>query len=248
MQQRTNYPVIEGNTSNFINDYLAMAPNLDKLIVLQYGQRIFDFYEDMFQDDNDFTAWMATTDAIVSKHLKDWAHLYYGLSLDYNPLYNVDGTEVTSYGATTNTNQYGATENTNQYGQTINTYKSGSKSTSTTTGERINSETAFGMAYPDNARHEKAHTEQNLGSGTDSSTTQPYTDTNTIGQHTDTSSSIAHTDTSSGAAHEDTVRRFGNIGITKSSDLILAEYELRKKNFFDEIFKTILLESGVHYE
>ena len=49
--------------------------------------------------------------------------------------------------------------------------------------------------------------------------------------------------------HTDTVTRKGNIGVTKSTDLLRDEFRLRmEKAFFDVVFKTIIEEIGAYWE
>lgn len=240
------YPTIEGNTSNFITDYLNNHAMLDKGLVFQYGERLFDYYDEITPDS--FDNWVEISKSIVYKHLNEWARLYYALSLDYNPLYNVDGTEETTYGATKTTNKYGATSQTNAYADNETEINSAQKNTSVTTGSRTNSSTDSSKTYPDNVLSETNSTSTTLGGATDSTTQAGYKDTTINKAHNDTISTTQHTDEFDTISHTDTLRRFGNIGVTKSQELINAEYQLRQKSFWDMIFKTMLLEGGFHYE
>lgn len=241
-----SYPEIEGNDSNFITDYIAMSDTLDKGLVFQYGKRLFDYYDEITSDS--FDNWKEISSSIVLKHLRDWAFLYYTITRDYNPLYNVDGTEETTYGPTKNTNKYGPTSQTNAYGENVSTYNSAEKNTSTTIASRTNSSTDSKKAYPDNALEVTNSVSDTIGGGTDTSKQDEYIDTSTNNAHNDTISTTQHTDEVESIAHTDTLRRYGNIGVTKSSDLVSSEYTLRTKSFWDIVFKTMLMEGGFHYE
>lgn len=84
------YPDIEGNESNFLEDYSDLADSLDLYTVRMYGSRWFEgILSEELEDLTD--EWDDTTEAVIIAHLDSWARLYYALSLKYNPLWNVDG-------------------------------------------------------------------------------------------------------------------------------------------------------------
>lgn len=62
----------------------------------------------------------------------------------------------------------------------------------------------------------------------------------------------AHTDTGSNTSqqHTDTVTRQGNIGVTKSTELLSSEYKLRTEvaPFFKVVFQTMIEEIGGYYD
>ena len=65
----------------------------------------------------------------------------------------------------------------------------------------------------------------------------------TYGAHTDTGFDTSNT-------HTDTVTRQGNIGVTKSTELLSSEYKLRTEvaPFFKVIFQTMIEEIGGYYD
>lgn len=238
------YPVIEGNTSNFIDDYIANFEQYDRLIAFQFGERVFTCdTEDLIPG-----LWNDITDAIVLKHITEFARLYYALSLQYNPIWNVDGTEVFEYGKTKNTNVFGEQNNQNVYGQIKTTTENGERNTESTTGSRTNTSTDSTTAYPSAQRHEASHNENTMGAGTDTTKSNASTDINTTDSRTDTSKFGTHTDTQEADKHTDTHIRSGNIGVTMTQQLLDAEWKFRQKSFFDDLFRMILLEVGLMYE
>lgn len=161
--------------------------------------------------------------------------------------------ETTQYGQKQRTDVLGATQDTDQYGGTSETlgshtdttteharsYSSGTqvepKGESTVYGQQVNSSTAHTDTHSSIAH-------------TDTHTDAQCSDTKSATAHTDTHSEIAHTDVDTGAEHVDTERRTGNIGVTKSTELIESEYKLRLTyNFFELIFKYMIKEMGVIY-
>lgn len=63
-----------------------------------------------------------------------------------------------------------------------------------------------------------------------------------------TSHSDAAHDTTTVKAHTITKDRAGNIGVTMTQQLLEAEWNFRRKSFFNEIISTIINESGCDYE
>lgn len=192
------YPTIEESDANFLEYYNDNKENLDRMFVHDFGQRLVDLESDSDEDIAD--EWEDEIKAIQQTYLENWARLWYALSEPYNPLYNVDGTEVTVYG------QH-QTDRSSTYTQ------------------HEDSSTQYSVAY-DSA------TEKETGKQVDN-----------LGAHTDTGfdKSLEHTDT---------VTRRGNIGTTKSTDLLSSELKLRTEvaPFFKVVFQTMIEEIGGYYE
>ena len=193
------YPTIEESTANFLTYYNEHRVNLDRMFVHDFGERLVDLESESDADIEE--EWYDEIKAIQQTYLENWARLWYALSEPYNPLYNVDGTEVTVYG------QH-QTDRSNTYTQ------------------HEDSSTQYSVAY-DSA------TEKETGKQVDN-----------LGGHTDTGfdKSLEHTDT---------VTRRGNIGTTKSTDLLSSELKLRgegKSVFFKVVFQTMIEEIGGYYE
>lgn len=192
------YPTIEESDANFLEYYNDNKENLDRMFVHDFGERLIDLESDSDEDIAD--EWEDEIKAIQQTYLENWARLWYALSEPYNPLYNVDGTEVTVYG------QH-QTDRSSTYTQ------------------HEDSSTQYSVAYDSALEKETGKQVDNLG---------------------------AHTDTGfdKSLEHTDTVTRQGNIGVTKSTELLRDEMKLRTEvaPFFKVIFQTMIEEIGGYYE
>ena len=192
------YPTIEESDSNFLEYYDTNKANLDRMFIHDFGQRVVDFESDSDEDIAD--EWTDEVKAVQQVYIENWARLWYALSESYNPLYNVDGTEVTVYG------QH-QTDRSNTYTQ------------------HEDSSTQYSVSYDSALEKETGKQVDNLG---------------------------AHTDTGfdKSLEHTDTVTRQGNIGVTKSTELLRDEMKLRTEisPFFKVIFQTMVEEIGAYYE
>lgn len=192
------YPTIEESDANFLEYYDDNKENLDRMFIHDFGQRVVDFESD--SDEDIAEEWEDEVKAVQQVYIENWARLWYALSEPYNPLYNVDGTEVTVYG------QH-QTDRSNTYTQHEDT------------------STQYSVAYDSALEKETGKQVDNLG---------------------------AHTDTGfdKSLEHTDTVTRQGNIGVTKSTELLSSEYKLRTEvsPFFKVVFQTMIEEIGAYYE
>ena len=192
------YPTIEESDANFLEYYDTNKVNLDRMFIHDFGQRVIDFESDSDEDIAD--EWADEVKAVQQVYIENWARLWYALSEPYNPLYNVDGTEVTVYGLH-------QTDRSNTYTQ------------------HEDSSTQYSVAYDSALEKETGKQVDNLG---------------------------AHTDTGfdKSLEHTDTVTRQGNIGVTKSTELLRDEMKLRTEisPFFKVIFQTMVEEIGAYYE
>lgn len=252
------YPTIEGNTSNFLTDYASMAPELDRMFYIRYSSM-----KPIIPEDDDettaqyFDEWADCIRSVLSYYLDAWARLYYALSLQYNPIYNVDGettrrtngkteglsgtdTLTMAKGAQSISNQYGQKQTITDYGQDQNTMIRGAKSENDT-----HSEVPFDSGI-----------EKEISA--DSHSEDTYTDTDTRAARTDTSTDVTHTDTETRQTYTDTdttqygrqnnvdyteteVRK-GNIGVTMTQQMLAEEFKIRKMAFWDNVFKAICKE------
>lgn len=192
------YPTIEESDANFLEYYDDNKENLDRMFIHDFGQRVVDFESDT--DEDIAEEWEDEVKAVQQVYIENWSRLWYALSEPYNPLYNVDGTEVTVYG------QH-QTDRSNTYTQ------------------HEDSSTQYSVAYDSALEKETGKQVDNLG---------------------------AHTDTGfdKSLEHTDTVTRQGNIGVTKSTELLRDEMKLRTEvaPFFKVVFQTMIEEIGAYYE
>lgn len=221
-----SYPTGEYLEGNFVEDYINGFDKLDRYVVKRYGERALEVDGDTTLDEA-VADWQLDVNSIVFAHLTDWAKMYSDLIKDYEPLWNVDGTTVYTYGETENTDQFGATQKTNQYGATQDTLQYGATqktnqygatedtmqygATSETTQYGATSETQGGgtdthnhyeRSYPDATNIKTQYDEEIIASRTN--TTTQHSDTVSGTTHTDKASSLTHTDTESEIQHTDT--------------------------------------------
>lgn len=150
-------------------------------------------------------------------------------------LYGADS-QTTSYGAESNTLQHGGatdsvqygnhetdvTHKTNPFNDTENLYNTGKDITE----DKTHTDTTTRGTYTDTeTRGAKSDTLSRLAH-TDTQTAATYTDTDTIGTRTDSSTRDARSDT-------DTIRRYGNIGVTKSSELLVDAADSIRNVYFE---------------
>ena len=257
------YPEIDGNTANFISDYNEHFNIYDRYFINQFGQRSYN--DDQWEPENlndTLENWFEEITGVVWVHLDSWARLYYALNEQYNPLYNVDGTtettfseknDITTYGATSNSDTYGARSMSDTFGAVSIADNYGQKET--TNGSRNDSRTEYQVGFDSTIETETGRNSDAIGSQTitegaqsNSHTEQSRTDSHTEQSRTDTHTGATHTDNYRSGAHTEIVTRFGNIGVTKSTELLESEWEFRKQAFFKWIFEEITKGAGLYYE
>lgn len=259
------YPSPDPETNeNFIDDYQDNASNYNLYALLKRGNQVLDIDEEMFEMlevDNAADYTMALSKAVTDTYLNSWARLYYALSLAYNPLYNVDGTTTKTISERERTDAYGAQSG----GQTIGAISAsdvhGAKSKSdvwgaksSTLGEHTDTQTNYSVSFDADTEKETGKTSNLMGAQTntentytDGHTEQSYTDSHTEQARTDSHQESAHTDKHTDAEYTETEERKGNIGVTMSQQLLNAEWELRKKDFFATVINQMLDELGFMY-
>ncbi len=161
------YPTIEGNTSNFLTDYGLYSDEFDLYAVRLFGSRYFDAI--LSEDESEILSeWNDTTRSIIAIHLEEWARLYYALSLNYNPIWNVDGTTVFEYGEKVRTDDYAERTRTDTIGETSGT------------------NTEYATAYDSGTEKETGKTTIEEDERTNTSKDSAHLDTFTDEEHTDT--------------------------------------------------------------
>lgn len=252
------YPTIEGNESNFLTDYTNDAGHFDRYFAMCYGERIYEPFDEEAEILQD---WKDSVKAILLTYLDSWARLYYALSLQYNPLYNVDGTSRTTYSAQANSDVYGARSESDIYGARDKSDIMGARSESdtygqkeTTNGARSDTTTSYSVSFDAGTEKETGKSSDSIGSQTvteglhtDGHTAQTYTDRHTEATVTDSHTAQTYTDSHNIGTHTETTERFGNIGVTKSTELLESAWEFYQKTFFDNVFKIISEETGCYY-
>ncbi len=167
---------------------------------------------------------------LVKKYGNKWARIWEALTAEYDPLQNYDMTEVETPDLTdTETPDITRVETPDirrEHDADKNTQLSTTVSGSTTTDAY-----GFNSAAPVGVGEGGAESTETV-SGDSDHNTEHYIDTETgTRTHTETGS---RTTTHTG---ERTLTRSGNIGVTTSQQMLEAEFEVRKYNFFETVYQ-----------
>lgn len=154
------------------------------------------------------------------KEISVWERLADTYQMEYNPLYNVDATEYTKESRDLKNTEVGS-----------NTGTSTDTGSSTDTTEGTNNNIHKVVGFNDGTLTNANKDEGDMTSS--SSTTSSSSNTSSM------NSNINRTDKGDIITEH---RRYGNIGVTKSTDLVLSEFETRPKlnmyNFIIDSFKS----------
>ena len=142
-------------------DYFLNQTAYDSAILLKEGNLL------MASDDSEII--INTINAVVNQLAPyKWKKLYESMNLDYNPIWNVDGTETTVYG------------------EHITTDANGARITSTVNGQKHTNSEYYTVPYDSTTDHKTGSDQTTTDSVTDTTTAEAVTDMNTSGAHTDT--------------------------------------------------------------
>lgn len=217
----------------------AAFNTVDEYILAEYGDtEVLPMYYRYDNDDTEVVDDAAVTrhiDAVIGANIPYWSRLLQSLLAEFDPLYNVDATETTTTvhgehettdakGARTHTDTLGPTEETTEYGQQSAT--SGARSDSSTDGaqEITHKETTMDdtATFRNKTQDSHAAVNNSFSKGAQTDTVQQHTDTVSTVQVQNTATDTAVTDKVTSGEHTDTetVRRYGNIGVTMSTQLL----------------------------
>lgn len=190
------------------------------------GYDIIDLFKDTIND-NDLSAYLYNIFAynenglikvIHNRFASKWKHIWDALNTAYNPLENYSMLEERTPDITKERTLDTTDERTPDLTKTTN--GTGTTSTDSQTG-------IFGFNSA----------ESNPSGTIDGNQTDTITDRTETETGTDTSTqSGTITDTESG---KETIERSGNIGVTTSQQMLQSEFEVRKYDFYKEIYKDI---------
>lgn len=210
------------NNPIWANDF--DSSELDTFFILNYGDRIASPYLLYFKNANNIIEpdnVVTIANLIYSVRKSSWEHLYKAYTSEYNPIHNVDATiEITE--DNTHSDNRTTSDNTTESGtSTTSSNASGSNSTNTN-----NTTSGFNSSgyVPDNA--------SNSSGNTGASSSSNATNSSTTGSN----------GTDSNAGEYSTVRserRYGNIGVTSSSQLVTGEKNLWQWDFMKSIYEDI---------
>ena len=170
---------------------------------------------------------------------------------------DTSGSDVTTidYGVDKTTLEYGKDKTTLEYGQDKTTDNIGSQHSENNLGQTktttSNSDVPYDMTDYKNTSKSETNTDAvintiNTDAVTNTITKDAKTDTTTKDAKTDTTTKDAKTDTNTtvygkqnNVDYTVTEEKGGNLGVTSTQSMLLQEYELRLKSFFDNLFTTI---------
>lgn len=176
-----------------------------------------------------------TIDSIIGRNLQYWKRLADSLLAEFDPLYNVDAHETTTTeygqhitkdekGQKQRTDVHGAQKQTNAYAQRQTTNGARSDYTIDKAHDIDHGETTmdYTAAYTPKTQDSYGEHRTDIEKGKEIITEAEHNDTVSSQQYTDTSTDAAATDTLTSQSHTDTVtiRRYGNIGVTMSTQLL----------------------------
>lgn len=197
------FPVItELETAQDNEWYIELKKYFDEFLDLNFADRIIN----RLVERNDFTSlllWVQKKIKLnVLTNIYKYSRLYETTVLEYNPLWNVDGVEE----RTVNRSKSG--NDTDTYNENNTNTKTGTETTATTgTDTTTTQKTTFdSSAFNDTDKNTLLH-------NTTDTTTHNTTDTN---RHTGTKGNIFENE----EEETETLVRQGNIGVTKSTELI----------------------------
>ena len=230
----------DATTYNFMTDYLNsnQYQRLDSRFAAVYGEKYFLKESDSLLNCLT-TVKMDMTNEIIA-HLPELARLYYTLQLSYNPLYNKDVRDTETMSGDDTHKHEGVLTDSKENGDTRTEYThegladSGKPTGNTGVTDHRQTETEYAVPTNEQTEYEERKTV------TDTETTrtaETAKDTSTVTHGRGVTTETDHTETIT----HDTTRELwsrGNQGITKSTELLRDEYNLRLSTaFWDALYK-----------
>lgn len=253
---------------------------VDDILVSDFGD--YELHPELvtsedYSDDSavyDTTALAKRVDTCIGQNKEYWLRFVESIKAEFDPLYNVDATEITTteYGEHEVTNTIGERGNHNTYGKREIDYMHAQQTVDFTPAEKQvqTTDSAHDVSHAIGARttthdettmddvanykhkdkdtttvtpnasgygdvdhydqHTVTETSKALNNTKDSTVASTYTDTDTHKSYTDDLTSDEATDTRNSGEHTDTKtkRHYGNIGVTKATELLADNIEFGK--------------------
>ena len=263
------YPTIPDNNTNFVQYYLNNYEKIDRAFYLRFASCEPILIDDKSTFPSIYNEWIENCNSFILYYIDSWARLFYALNIEYNPIHNYDGkmttttvgqTERTSgtdtttidygeertSGTDTTTIDYGKEKMTNNLGKQKTTDNYGATHTIT-----VNSEIPYDMETYKNTS--KAEVDGNgvinttdIDAVSNTSEKDAKQDKNSVVYNTQKNAKQDINTVVYGRQNDVnytvTEEKGGNLGVTSTQSMLLQEYELRLKSFFDNLFTTIYRE------
>lgn len=212
--------------STYQNEYLENSDIINIVMRNKYGSLPLKL-----ENDNE-TLSLIQGVLLINRYKIDT--LWNTTNLEYNPIWNVDGTETTTteYGEHITDRDYGERKLKSDYGQ---------QKTTSEFGNRENTSKDFVFPYDDNENKNQTteHTDfQNAEN--DIVTSDAFTNESLENARKDSEKSFTHTD-------KVTIERKGNIGVTSTQELITRERQVANFEFWNVIIEMICKEITIPY-
>lgn len=230
------YPTIKDNNTNFVQYYLDNYEKIDRAFYLKFASCEPILIDDKSTFPSIYNEWIENCNSFILYYMDSWARLFYALNIEYNPIHNYDGKMTTTTvgqmektsGTDTTTIDYGKEKTTNNLGKQKTTDTYGAAHTITT-----NSDVPCDMTTYKNTSKEEVNVDgvtntTDVDAVSNTSEKDAKQDKNTVvyGKQNDVNYTV-------------TEEKGGNLGVTSTQTMLLQEFELRLKSFFDNVFTTI---------
>lgn len=234
----SNYDYIPTDTYYNNDDwYINTSPLIKQILTRLYGKREIQIDESLIIEYRDKIKDKTFISEILVPEINDdidtlfkinrdkYRHIYDSLNEEYNPLWNVDGSETLTYTKSNTGTQDITTTDTG-------TIKSITKNTGTVNdkGTMGGTVTEANTSYDSNTFYDSKRQTNNItndNTRTDN-TTADSTQTNNLSGGNNRVDNLTET-------YSETKTRGGNIGVTMSQQLLTAEIDLREKYNFTEM-------------
>lgn len=222
------FTALRGEIGDLYPEYFDDETVLNILITqIGYGRRIGVFW-DMFKYAHEVPLPAVIAAGVFAVYNKSWQRLYTALTSEYNPINNYkmqeSGTDTRGNKgtqSTTTTHEYSDTETPDLTRTSNGTNDSSGGLYGFNSAESVPSDTTAGKS---SSTDKQSGTVSRTGNeGTSNTRTDNLTETT-----------------------EHTFTREGNIGVTTSQQMIESEIELRKKQFYNIVFKDIINYACLH--
>lgn len=160
--------------------------------------------------------------SVIFRKAYKWKNLFDTMNFEYNPLWNVDGTEKTTYSQFEKDDDIPQKTTTESIGVKKRTDTYGAESvTATNSNVPVDNTTYYDTQKQENSSlsHEDVHTDDATATTT---TVNSYIDKHIEKEHTVT------------------IERSGNIGVTKTTELIDSQRDIVNFDFYEIVFKDIV--------
>lgn len=205
-------------TDDFLSYYKTNYKRFDRMFAHLFASKTPIYFDKPINVIDAYDDFVELCESVFNQYLDEWQVLYYAMRQRYNPLYNVDGVET----ETTEGQVKGLSGNDTKN----DTF--GEVTIETDTGVKTGNTRTYKVPYDTTNEKETDHTQVISNAEHDEVKTNEFENesTTTYGMTDNVDYTV-------------TRKRGGNIGTTKTQDLILSQIEVTETAFYNVVFKTI---------